>query len=165
MTNMLKFMRLVLLTLILPVGILFAQDQMRRPGMASERIEQLRKVQLMDALQMDEETAIKFFAKQNKHQAEMREFEKKRNDLTDMLESMRKRGAGETEYSKIIKELRTLGADAYKARELFLDEISKQLTQRQIAEYLVFERRFMMNLREMMQDFQRERMQQRRMPR
>lgn len=165
MTNMLKFMRLVLLTLILPVGILFAQDQMRRPGMASERIEQLRKVQLMDALQMDEETAIKFFAKQNKHQAEMRELDKKRNDLIDILESMRKRNAEEVEYAKIMRDIRNLGANAYKARELFLDEISKQLTQKQFADYIVFERKFMMNLREMMQDVQRERMQQRRMPR
>lgn len=156
------FWKIFFLTIV-SIGSLFAQYPMQGPGPGAERIEQFKKIRLMEVLQMDEETSLKFFARYNKHQSEMRELELKRNSLVDQLELMRKRDIAEGEFQKVIRELRGIGADAHQSRERYLDDISKQLTPKQFTDYIVFEQRFLVNLREMLRDLQRERMQQRRL--
>lgn len=135
-----------------------AQDQpamMRGP--AAERIEQFKKVQLMEKLQMDEETSIRFFARYNSHQEELRELNRKRNELIDELQVLRRRNAGDADYRKVLDELRGLADPAVEIRQKYFDDLAAILTPKQMAEYMIFERNFLQNLREIMRQMQRER--------
>lgn len=44
------------------------ENQAPAPGRALERVEQFKKIRLMEVLNLDEESSIKFFARYNKHQ-------------------------------------------------------------------------------------------------
>ncbi|GJQ22079.1 MAG: hypothetical protein HBSIN02_24340 [Bacteroidia bacterium] len=136
----------------------FAQDQLpMMRGPAAERIEQFKKVQLMEKLQMDEQTSIRFFARYNSYQEELKDLNRKRNELIDELQVLRRRNAGEAEFRKVLSELRSLADPAVEIRGKYFDDLSAILTPKQMAEYVIFERNFLQNLREIMRQMQRER--------
>jgi len=140
---------------------LYAQEPMPMNPQAAERVEQFKKIRLMEVLKMEEEASLRFFSRYNKHEEEMRQFEMKRNRLIDQLQMMRERDPQEAELQKLTKEVRATGDEAYRTREKYLDDVSRMLTPVQFADYLIFERAFLRNLRDMMRESQRERMQRR----
>ena len=62
---------------------LLAQDQPPSRGPGAERIEQFKKVRLMEVLKMDEETSIRFFARYDKFLEGLRAVQKEHNALID----------------------------------------------------------------------------------
>jgi len=150
----LAFVGFVALVTVAPVR---AQDDFPMRGPAAERIEQYKKIRMMEFLKLDEETSIRFFSKYNAHQDELRKLNMKRNSLIDDLERLRRRDASEAEYKKVLQDLRGLADPAVEIREQYFDEIARILSPKQMAEYVIFERRFLQNLREIMRDMQRNR--------
>lgn len=143
---------------LLSISLAAAQDQrpmMRGPG--AERVEQFKKLQLMEKLQMDEETSIRFFARYNSHQKELKELNEKRNELIDALQALRRKDAGDAEYRRVLDDLRNLADPAVEIREKYFDDLAAILTPKQMADYVIFERNFLQNLREIMRQTQRER--------
>lgn len=133
--------------------------QMRGP--AAERIEQFKKIRMMEVLRLDEETSIRFFARYNKHQGEMHEIEEQRRESVSKLRSLRQSNASNAELEKALAELKVLPDKVAQARERFLNDLWQILTVKQIADYIVFEENFVQNLRDIMRDMQRERMDRR----
>ncbi|MBI3586777.1 MAG: hypothetical protein HY088_06575 [Ignavibacteriales bacterium] len=128
---------------------------MRRPP--QERVEQFKKIRLMEVLQLDEQTSIKFFARYNKHSESFRENRMKRNEALDQIALLRKTNASDKDFEKIIQEVRSLDAQLTDVWLKYLDELSEILTTKQMAEYLAFERNFTQNLRDLMNEIQKER--------
>ncbi len=150
-------MKLIMMSMIFLVSVAVSQDPPPFRGPGAERVEQFKKIRMMEVLKLDEEVSIRFFARYNKQQEEMRGVAMKRDSLLEQLEMYRKRNTSDAEYEKVFKSLSALGPDVMKIREKFLTELKDILTTKQIAEYLVFERRFYENLRDVMRDIQRER--------
>ncbi|MEX2116338.1 MAG: hypothetical protein WEB37_05580 [Bacteroidota bacterium] len=146
-----------LITAVLVPGILSAQDQMPMRGPGAERVEQFKKIRLMEELKLDEATSIKFFARYNSHQEELRKLNKKRNDIIDELQILRRRNVSDAEYEKTLQELKGLADPAVEVRLKFFNEISEVLSPKQVAEYVIFERNFVQNLREIMREMQQQR--------
>lgn len=153
-------MRFVLAIVCLTIfaGVAAAQDQMPIPGRAGERLEQYKKLRLMEVLKLDEETSVKFFSRYNKQRDELTELNNKRNELLDELGKLRRDNASDREFQKVLDELRAIADPAVEIRGRFFDDIAKILTPRQMADYLVFERNFLRNVREIMRDMQGQRM-------
>jgi hypothetical protein len=153
-------MRPVLAILFLATfaGIAPAQDQMPIPGRAAERLEQYKKLRLMEVLRLDEETSLRFFARYNKQREELAGLNQRRNELLDDLAKLRRNNAPDKDYQKVLDELRAVADPAVEIRGKFFDDIAKILTPIQMADYLVFERNFMRNVREIMRDMQGQRM-------
>lgn len=128
-----------------------------RPGHSMERIESFKKVRMMEVLKLDEQLSIKFLARYNKHHDDVRALEQESNHLVDKLESLIAGGAGDDEYARTFAELREIGKKTVEARMQFVIDLKDILTQRQIAEYVVFERKFGRELRNILRDVQRER--------
>jgi hypothetical protein len=139
------------------VSVALAQEPPMFRGPGAERVEQFKKIRLMEVLKLDEETSLRFFARYNKHQEELRGIALKRDSLLDQLELYRRRTVSDAEYEKVFKSLVVLGHEAVKVREKFVTELKEVLNAKQIADYLVFERRFYENLRDIMREMQRER--------
>lgn len=150
-------MRLLLALLSMMTIPLLAQEPLPLRGPAAERLEQYKKIRMMEALRLDEETSLRFFARYNKHQEQLRSIGMKRDSLIDELEAYRRRNSSDADYEKVFKSLVNLGHDGVKERERFLSELKSILSTKQIAEYLIFERRFYQNLRELMREMQQER--------
>ena len=144
---------------------LFAQDLPMREGPATARLEQFKKVRLLEALKLDEETSVRFVTRYNKHQDAMRDVNQKRNALIDQLQAMSKSGAADAEIDKTIKDLIGTETKVTEARTKFLADLKDVLSMKQIAQVIVFERNFYRDIRdtirELAQDRQ-DRMQQRR---
>ena len=138
-------------------SVLVAQDQLPLRGPAAERIEQYKKVRMMEELKLDEQTSIRFFARYNDHQEELRKLGDKRNELIDELQVLHRRDASDADYRKVLDELKGLAEPAVELREKYFAELAEVLTPKQLAEYFIFERKFIQNLRDIMREMQRER--------
>lgn len=138
-----KFYLLILTGLLLiNTGELSAQPAEK----ARERIQQVKKIKLLDVLQLDEKASEKFLSKYNYWEKQIQD---KRDDLDnhyDDLESSLKRNAGKEEInqktSEILRlrnELNNLHQEKMKAMRSVLDEI-------QFGKYVLFENKFMKEL-------------------
>ncbi len=126
-------------------------------GRALERVEQFKKIRLMEVLNLDEQNSIKFFARYNKYQEQLRDIRKKQVVALGQVQAFRKSKADDAEYGKTIDELLSLERQINDAKSKYVDELKQVLTGKQLAEYLVFEMRFQQNLRELAREFPRNR--------
>lgn len=151
------------LMLFIPLAVPFlrAQEDHRPPGPGGERIEQFKKIRLMDALKMDEETSIRFFARYNKHIAAMRDIGRSRNERVDQLQKLTQSDAHAEDIDSIIHDITALDGRTAEEQLRFLTELRDVLTVKQLGLYIVFERNFNQNLRELMRKVARERWQHR----
>ena len=123
-----------------------------------DRIEQFKKVKLMEELKLSEEESIKFFSRYNAHQNEMREINKHRKAAADDLSAMLGRGATDAEYEKAISQLLDYDIKIYEARKKFLSSLKEVFPQEKIAEYIIFERNFEREVRDILRDMQQQRL-------
>jgi len=79
---------------ILSIGVsisVFGQGSGREGGWNSppgtERLERFRKMRLEEALKLNEDDAVRFFAKQTAHEDKARELMKSRNDIVDDMDT------------------------------------------------------------------------------
>lgn len=127
------------------------------PGERMRRIEQFKKVRLMEVLQLDEQESIRFFARYGRFEDEVRKLERERNTIIDDLDSLVKQDEKPESYQKDFDDLIVLGQKVADARARFYKGAQQVLTPQQVAKVVVFERDFGRELREMIQDVQRER--------
>ena len=144
------------------VAILFftvaAQDaQPPVQGKAAERVEQYKKIRMMEVLGLDEQTSIKFFARYNKNLEAMKDLRKKQVQALAGIQNLRKSKASDNEYAKVVGELRSLEDQVNQTKSIYIDDLKDVLTNKQLAEYLVFELRFQQNLRDLVRDVQQKR--------
>ena len=134
-----------------------AQGQMQRRGPGAERVEAFKKIRLMEALKLDEQTSIRFFSRYNKHQDEMKNLGEERNGLIDQLQALGKSKAGDADYEKVIQDLSALELRILDSRKKFIGDLKEIFSVRQVADYIVFERNFNQNLRDLMREMTQER--------
>jgi hypothetical protein len=147
-------LRIVMTSLLLAAVIVPALSQDERPmrGPAGERVEQLKKLRMQEALALDEETSIRFFARYNEHQEELRSAGKKRAEVIDDLQALVKKNAPESEVDAKLKVVVTAEREVIDVRQKFVEKLGDILTKHQIARYVVFERNFNQDLRELMRE-------------
>ncbi len=154
------FSTIVLCCVLLVPSIAAAQpgggDRSDKP--AYDRIESYKKVRMLEALKLGEDQSVKFVTRYTKHQETMRGFEKQRNELVDKLDVQAKSDAGDGNYDQIFNALLDIDKKIASERQQFLTELKEVLSDKQIAEYIVFERNFVQELRQAIRDVQRERL-------
>ncbi|MGA9406937.1 MAG: hypothetical protein WBW71_07375 [Bacteroidota bacterium] len=128
---------------------------------AYDRIESWKKVRMLESLQLNEDQSAKFITRYNKHAKAMHDFEKERNDLVDTLDEQSKSDVGNDEYDRSFNALLGIDKKISGERVHFLTELKAVLSDKQIAQYIVFERNFAKELRQAVRDVQRERMRDR----
>jgi hypothetical protein len=141
--------------LLVCIATLAAQDEEPAVrGKAAERVEQYKKIRMMEVLGMDEQTSIRFFARYNKNVEMMKDLRQRQVHALTEIQKLRKSKASDSEYAKVIAELRSLEDQVNQTKSKYVDELKVVLTNKQLAEYLVFELRFQQNLRELVRDVQ-----------
>jgi hypothetical protein len=119
-----------------------------------EKLEQLEKIKLIEALDLDEETSIRFFARRNESINEVQELEKKADELIFELEkSFNSEDNNQSEkQKKLISEMLKIRESIEMKRSQFINSIDDILTIEQIAKLIVFEKKFRDEIRNVLFD-------------
>lgn len=149
--------RLPLLALALLVPAVAAAqpggpDSPRRWQRSVERIEHLKKVRLVEMLDLTEEQSVRFFARRNDHEKALQSLMKEKNDRLDRIERMVRNAADPADIEKAFPEVLASEAKIHQEREKFFRSLPDLLTAEQQAKFLLFERQFERELREAMRD-------------
>ena len=146
------FTLLILISIALPS---FAQDKKPdkdngRRGM--DKIEELEKIKLIDVLQMNEETTLKFFARRSEYQNKIRELragsDAQLDKISDYVKNNDDKNSGELE--KMIDKYLSYGEAMAKERKKFINSLNDILSYQQISKLLVFEKHFREELRKIL---------------
>ena len=110
-------------------------------GKMSGKIEQLEKIKIIEELNMDEETTLKFFARRNEHRVAQKKIIKKRDQLFKTL-SENFDSEENVDYKEKMKEVFEIEEEMLSQRENFLTSLSDILTEKQVAQLILFEFNF-----------------------
>jgi hypothetical protein len=141
---------LVLLILIaLPEAM--SQNRERRGPDPHRKINQLEKVKLMEVLNLDDETAVKFFNMKDQHQTKMRGLRDESDEILDNIEETlsSEESKKSSSLTKMLERFKALELEMTSGRVSFLKEAELILSPEKYARYLVFERNFRAEIREL----------------
>ncbi|MCW9095529.1 MAG: hypothetical protein OQJ74_06785, partial [Ignavibacteriaceae bacterium] len=115
------------------------------------KFEQLEKIKLIETLQMNEETTLRFFARKSEHQKQQDEIQQKIDEKIDDLDLIFKSGRVATvdELKSNINEINVLHSELDKNRIDFINSLSDILSYDQIAKLIIFERNFRDQIRKL----------------
>ncbi len=122
-----------------------------------ERVEQFRKVRLVEMLALSEDQSVRFFARLNEHETAMRALGREKSDLLDRLERLVRNEAPAKEFEAMIPQVTAIDDRVNTERRRFFDGLSDLLTVEQRGKFLLFERQFERELREAMREVRQRR--------
>ena len=141
-------------------ALAFAQDtQPAQQGRGLQRVEQFKKIRLMEVLNLDEQSSIKFFARYDKYEQQLHDLRQKQIQTFGQIQKLRKENAADAEYEKVVNDLLALDTQFEDVKTKYVGELKDVLTSKQLAEYLAFEYRFQQNLRDLAREVQHMRQQ------
>jgi hypothetical protein len=130
----------LLLIIVLIPAIIFAQGRRDHKG-PREKIEQLEKVKLIDALNMDEQTTLKFFARRNELRNRVDSLNDSLDTIVDVLEAKFPNG-NESDYKSMVNKYLNIEKQIAAEHSQFISSLYDILTPEQVAKLVVFEKRF-----------------------
>ncbi len=147
-----KSTNLSLLIFILLSTTLFAQRGKWQDEEAREKFEQLEKIKLIETLEMDEETTLRFFARRTEHRKQQDEIQQNIQQKIDNLDVIFKSGRAATvdEIKTDINEINNLQLQFDKGRVDFVNSLSDILSYEQIGKLIIFEKRFRNEVRKLL---------------
>jgi len=130
----------------------FSQMGDEPPRHMREKLDQLEKIKLIEALDMDEETTLRFFSRRNEHRMKMDELTNRADEIISQMEVIFKSGKvyTEAELKSLINEANNIHSEIDKEKSEFINSLDDILTTEQIAKLIIFERRFKDELRRAM---------------
>lgn len=107
---------------------------------ALKKLELLEKSKLIELLDLDEETSIKFFARRNEHLKKMRDiFDEREKLIKDLKNSIENNKGSDSYYKEQLSKLLSFDDKMNNERENYYNSLSAILTPKQIAKLAVFE--------------------------
>ncbi len=151
----------IVLVLIIALSMTLSAQMREKMGgkfqRPMERLENYKKIRMIEVLKLDEETGLKLVGRYNKHREGVKLIEENRAAVIDKLESQLKSNASDAELQKTFAEFHETEKKIGESRKKFLEDLKEVLTVKQIGEYIIFERNFMADLRNVVKDVQNER--------
>jgi homogentisate 1,2-dioxygenase len=149
--------RSLFVTLCLILGIVSLHAQPPRTGPPFERIENLKKVRLMEILELNEDQSVRFFARFNEHENTKRDLTKEKNEVLDKIERLVRNHGDEKEFGRVFAEFETVNRKIGDEKLRFFNSLNDILSVEQRGKLLLFERRFEQELREALREGQKRR--------
>lgn len=135
---------ITLLAIILLTSISFPQKMDERGMKHRGKLEQLEKIKLIEALDLDEETSIRFFSRRNESRKEIQELEIRTDDIIAELEKSFNYGDKSKDdlQKRLTSDLLKTRESIETKRNQFINSLNDILTTEQIAKLIVFEKKF-----------------------
>lgn len=116
------------------------KERMRNEERPIAKIERLEKVKLIEILNLDEETSIRFFARRNDYQNKQKDLFKEREQvLRDLENKIKEKNENESFYKEEVQKILQIERKIVSEREIFLNSLATLLTPQQVAKLTVFE--------------------------
>jgi len=114
-----------------------------------KKIEELEKIKLIDALNLDEKTTLRFFARRNEYRNRQNKLMKDASNLLDQMDDFVKKDTNQNapEYKKLIEQYLENETKIIKNRTDYINSLHDILTYQQISRLLIFEKRFREEIR------------------
>ncbi len=137
-------MKQIFFLLLLSLTINYSAEAQNRKMMANDKIEQLEKLKLIEILNLDEETSVRFFSRRSEFKKTMEDYRHRLDNHIELLDELIKHGnqTNSTEYKKQINEFWKIENEQFNERKKFHDSLSGLLSDEQLAKLIVFERHF-----------------------
>lgn len=109
-----------------------------------KRIEEFKKIKLIEALDLSEDEATRFFALYNEHQKKIRALQNERERTIDQLSRLTKEESkfNIRKYEELEKRLNEIDQELFRNRQEFHTSIKNVLRPYKVAKFYVFERDF-----------------------
>lgn len=134
----------ILIFCLLLSTLSFSQEHKRRDPINDSKIQQLEKIKLIEALDLDEETSIRFFARRNEYSKELDQLEDKAEKLLVEMEGTFKNSDKKNEaiQKKLLDDFIKTRTMIETQKSKFIASLTNILSTEQICKYVVFEKRF-----------------------
>jgi hypothetical protein len=116
----------------------------------SDRFEELEKLKLLEILDLDEETAIKFFSRRNEMKKKITSIMDESEEINFRLIEIIENDGNKNEYENLIDQWFVLEEKLLNERLKFLKSLNNILSQEQIAKVIIFERKFKKDVRDLL---------------
>ncbi len=146
-----KILLYILLLLPLPCVYAVAQDEPGPEGKGRERLEQLRRVKLIDALDLNEEQALRLSVREKEFRESERALMDKRKAAIQDLEKLIADKADDTVLKEQLSRLEELNTRIVRDKHGFLLSLTDFLSMQQVAKIVVFEQHFSSEVRRLLQ--------------
>ena len=141
----------IFLFLLLTSLITFGQSGNRTQRNSGEKYRQLEKIKLLEVLDLDEELAIKFFIRKDKHHQDQRTILEKHKMILDELEAvLNNENKKETELAELIQQNEQLEIELCNGKNKFVNSVKNILSTEQIGKLILFEYKFKRDIRDML---------------
>jgi len=136
---------------VISTQINFAQPEFGPPYKMGKKFRQLEKIKLLEVLDLDEETAIRFFTRKNtqieKQKKVIENHKKKLDKIEDILKN---ETPNESELLSLITKIEDLELKIHQGKKIFIDSVKDILTTKQIAKLVLFEYKFKKDVRDLL---------------
>ncbi len=146
-----KVIFVFLLAILLTAGVNAQVNMSQGPGQGPmKKIEELERVKLIEVLNMDEQTTLKFFSRRNKYRQDQFKLFIESNDLLKNLDTeVNKEKPESNETKDLVSKYLEIENKISDNRLDFIRSLKDILTPKQIGKYIVFERKFRDEIRQM----------------
>ena len=143
-----KTIILFLILLIIPVS--YSQNKMKMHKVRMNKLEQLERLKLIDVLDLDEETTLRFFVRQKEIRNRMEEYKKEGVKLLTKMKYLINNDDKKDELKSTTDYYLALGEKIANKKTGFVKSLSDIFTEEQIARLLIFEMKFREDIRGML---------------
>lgn len=140
----------ILLFILINIGLFAQKDHTKNHRSFSKRFEELEKIKLLENLNLDEDTAIKFFAKRNKLKNSIEKIMDEREAIYTELEKFVDQKDVEHDYSSLIKKINASDIKLANMKTEFIVSLKNIFSEEQIAKYIIFERNFRKDIKNLL---------------
>ncbi|MCH7516957.1 MAG: hypothetical protein IIB08_07540 [Bacteroidetes bacterium] len=122
----------------------FSQMHDKPPQHMRDKLIQLENIKIIETLDMDEETTLRFFSRRNELHTKADNLTKRSDEIITQLEVIFKAGKvyTEAELRSLIVEANNIHTEIVQTKSEFINSLDDILTTEQIAKLIIFERRF-----------------------
>ncbi|MDX9757996.1 MAG: hypothetical protein RBU27_02450 [Bacteroidota bacterium] len=147
-------LQLLLIVLVFS-SVAAAQDGPPRDGKHRERLEQLRRIKLIESLGLDEERAVRFTVREKEFRTQQQELREKRETMLAELRALVESEGNDASLRTQLEKLAEHDARMLRQRHAFLLSLGDFLTMRQIATIVLFEQQFAREVRHLIEKSRR----------
>jgi hypothetical protein len=120
------------------------------------KIEEYKKLKMIEELKLSDEESLKFYSRYIGFRNQMKDLEKERRSLMEDLESITSDPSKQGDIVKKMDGLENVDQRTFDARKGFFYDIKKILPIEKVAKYIIFERKFLKDIQNIMKDLRQD---------
>lgn len=140
----------ILIFILLNIGLFAQKDHTNNHRSFSKRFEELEKIKLLENLNLDEDTAIIFFARRNKLKNSIEKIMDERKAIYNELEKFVDKKDIENNFTSLINKINANETKLVNMKTEFIKSLKNIFSEEQIAKYIIFERNFRRDVRSLL---------------